>query len=86
MPVNYQEATYRPPADGDPDSADPHFKAKVRKCGRGCGREFKTTAARRYFCGRCREMTKDRTPAVKLVSVAGGNGYGFGPKGFGPQG
>ena len=86
MPVNYQEATYRPPADGDWDSADPHFVARRRPCGK-CGREFKTTAARRYFCGRCREMTKDRPPEATLISVAGNRGYGFGGvKGFGPQG
>ena len=33
-------------------SADPGFKPKDRNCGR-CGREFKTTAVRRYFCKSC---------------------------------
>ena len=72
--------TYKPPAPGDPDSADPTFKSRKRKCG-FCGSGFWTTGARRYYCRGCWEQNRGRTPEVERVAVAGGKNYGFGPKG-----
>ena len=48
---------YQPPAAGEADHADPHFRAKRRPCGR-CGEEFTTTPRWRYFCGKCRVVKK----------------------------
>ena len=44
---------YRAPDDGSPESADPGFSPRNRGCGL-CGREFRTTAAFRYYCEACR--------------------------------
>ena len=44
---------YHAPPDGHAESADPHFKSKVRPCG-FCGETFETSAAFRYFCPNCR--------------------------------
>ena len=73
---------YLPPAEGDPDSADPHFKSRERQCGY-CGAEFKTSAGYRYYCGRCRVRSfrqspngKDRKKTSKvgwLISPDGGD-------------
>ena len=41
---------YPVPPEGSPQSADPHFVARVRKCGMGCGNTFTTTARYRYAC------------------------------------
>ena len=68
---------YVPPADGDPDSADPLFVPKRRRCGR-CGEGFTTTPRWRYFCGRCRYSTlvknppTDRTYAISSGRRSGG--------------
>ena len=48
-------AEYRPPPDGDPESADPLFRPKVRPCGK-CQHPFTTTAAFRYYCQYCRQL------------------------------
>ncbi len=69
--------TYKPPRDGDPDSADPIFKSRKRPCGT-CGGLFWTTGVRRYYCTRCWEKNRSRSPEVERVAVAGGNSYGFG--------
>ena len=46
---------YQPPAPGASDSADPHFKPRLRECGKpGCDRTFETTARWRFFCPKCR--------------------------------
>ena len=45
---------YQPPAPGDPESADPNFKPRLRDCGR-CSKPFETTPRWRYFCGKCRK-------------------------------
>ena len=52
---------YVPPAPGEADHADPHFRAKVRPCGR-CGQTFRQSVRWRYFCERCRESTLIKTP------------------------
>ena len=77
------EPKYRPPPDGHPESADPHFVAKHRKCGR-CGRGFTTSARRRYHCQLCAEYAREKSADIPLISVAGGTkgGYGFGPRSF----
>ena len=49
---------YPTPAEGSPESADPHFVARVRKCGMGCGDTFTTTARYRYCCKKCRGRLK----------------------------
>ena len=54
---------YKPPAPGASDSADPHFRAKRRPCGR-CGEEFTTTPRWRYFCECCRASTAVKRPPV----------------------
>ena len=58
---------YRPPPDGDPESADPAFKPRERACGRQCGRRFWTTSRWRYYCESCRHL-----PSIR----AGGAPYG----------
>ena len=68
-------AFYPTPADGSPESADPHFVARVRKCGCGCGNEFTTTAQWRYACENCRgrlkKLSADRQPhRVNLAKPA----------------
>ena len=55
------EPGYQPPIPGSIDSADPHFKSKVRPCGR-CGEEFRTCVRWRYFCERCRDSKLIKTP------------------------
>ena len=55
---------YHAPADGTPESADPHFVARTRDCG-FCGREFVTSAAFRYYCEHCRGKAVRLNPAPK---------------------
>ena len=81
MPRPPKELAYRPPADGDPDSADPLFVAKHRKCGR-CGFPFTTTPRARYFCGTCRDFANKVAPDVKEVRLANGQKWGFGSEGY----
>ena len=66
--------TYRPPDDGAWDSADPHFKAKDRKCGL-CGKEFRTTAKRRYHCRDCASHASYTSREVQHVRF--GKAYGM---------
>ena len=75
---------YLPPPDGHPESADPLFVAKHRKCGR-CGRGFTTSAKRRYHCQLCAEYARGQSKDAPLITVSGGSksGYGFGPRSFG---
>ena len=54
---------YEPPAEGASDSADPHFRKKVRACGR-CDFKFTTTPRWRYFCERCRQSAAVKKPPV----------------------
>ena len=62
---------YEPPAEGASDSADPHFRAKQRPCGR-CGIEFRTCPRWRYFCGRCRQSTQVRRGEDRTYATGGG--------------
>ena len=68
--------SYRPPADGAADSADPLFVPKDRKCGR-CGVEFTTSAGARYFCPACRSFANHAAPDVREVRLGGGKKYGW---------
>ena len=70
------EPSYRPPADGAADSADPLFVPKDRKCGR-CGVEFTTTALRRYFCWPCSCFANHAAPETKGLRMGGGKKYGW---------
>ena len=64
--VALDAAIYKRPAEGSPLSADPHFVARVRQCGLGCGNTFTTTAGYRYACencrGRLRKLKPDQLP------------------------
>ena len=59
---------YQPPAAGDPDHADPHFRPRVRECGR-YSRPFETSAAWRYFCPKCRTSTDVRRGLAQTFSA-----------------
>ena len=60
---------YRPPAaDGDPDSSDPHFRARSRACGK-CQRPFETTAKYRYYCPVCRAAPARKHTPIKEYST-----------------
>ena len=52
---------YVPPAEGSPESADPHFRPRERPCGR-CGDLFVTSARWRMFCPFCRGKNAVRFP------------------------
>ena len=54
---------YKPPEIGEADHADPHFKPRLRDCGR-CARPFETSPAWRYFCPKCRV-----NPVVKKTAL-----------------
>ena len=72
------EPQYEPPIPGTIDSADPHFRAKVRPCGR-CGEEFRTCVRWRYFCGRCRNSTLvKRPPTDRTYAISSGRRSGGG--------
>ena len=61
---------YTPPPDGDPESSDPHFRARDRPCGK-CGRGFRTDAKYRYYCDRCRGMAfRKNNPPRERAKVA----------------
>ena len=69
---------YLPPDDGAIDSADPHFRAKVRPCGR-CGQTFKQSVRWRYFCERCRYSTAVKNPPTdRTYGISSGRRSGGG--------
>ena len=49
MQLFTKNGLYLPPAAGEADHADPHFKPRLRDCGR-CSNPFETTPRWRYFC------------------------------------
>ena len=61
---------YLPPAEGSEESADPNFRSRVRDCGY-CGSAFETSAAFRYYCGRCRGASFRLEPNGKDRKVRG---------------
>ena len=67
---------YHAPADGTPESADPHFVARTRDCG-FCGREFVTSAAFRYFCGCCRRLKARKETQRKVCPPVHRRGGGL---------
>ena len=70
--------SYRAPADGSADSADPLFKAKIRPCGR-CGFPFTTTASARYFCSTCRAYANKVAADVEEHRLGNGEKWGWNP-------
>ena len=72
-------ATYEPPADGSPESADPLFVPRERPCAR-CRNPFVTSARWRMFCGRCRQTRAvlfpepDRTYELSTAARRDGGG------------
>ena len=55
------EEQYVPPPEGSPESADPHFRPRERKCSR-CDEPFTTSARWRMFCEDCRATNAVRFP------------------------
>ena len=54
---------YLPPAEGSPESADPHFRPRERKCS-FCKETFITSAGWRMFCEWCRKSHAVRFPEL----------------------
>ena len=72
------EREYQPPAEGSPESADPHFRARERPCSR-CDELFVTSARWRMFCPFCRATNAVRFPThERMCGLSGGRSSGGG--------
>ena len=61
---------YQAPSEGDPESADPNFKSRLRDCGKPeCDQSFQTSARWRYFCPKCRLCADIRKPQRQTFSI-----------------